>query len=264
MIKFPKKINDNKIKKFFLSNNLDNLISLSKSPDLKTNQLKLDSPFKPDLRDLYRLYQLVVLNKRTTILEFGSGWSSLIFALALLELKKKFKYKVSNLRRNNPFELFVLENDKKFLNISKKRIDNYFELIKDKKNIHYCFSSVNMTSYNDKIATEYNKMPMCNPDFIYLDGPDQFNIKGSINNFSTRHNDMMPMVCDILKIEYFLTPGTIIVVDGRSANSKFMKDNFKRNWIYKNDKKFDQHIFILNDPVLGKYNKRQLEFYNKK
>ena len=76
MIKFPKKINDNKIKKFFLSNNLDNLISLSKSPDLKTNQLKLDSPFKPDLRDLYRLYQLVVLNKRTTILEFGSGWSS--------------------------------------------------------------------------------------------------------------------------------------------------------------------------------------------
>ena len=30
------------------------------------------------------------------------------------------------------------------------------------------------------------------------------------------------------------------------------------------DKKNDQHIFWLVDPVLGKYNKLQLEFYNKK
>lgn len=264
MIKLPKKIKKHEIKKFFLANNLGDLICSSEAPDLKTNQLKLNTPFKPDINDLYRLYQLVVLNKRTTILEFGSGWSSLVFALALFELRKKFKYEVLNLRRNNPFELFILENDKKFLDISKKRIENYSRLIKNKKNIHYCYSPVSMTNYNGNIATEYNKLPMCNPDFIYLDGPDQFNIKGNINNFSTRHNDMMPMVCDILKIEYFLTPGTIIVVDGRSANSKFLKDNFKRNWIYKNEKKFDQHIFILNDPVLGKYNKRQLEFYNKK
>jgi hypothetical protein len=74
---------------------------------------------------------------------------------------------------------------------------------------------------------------------------------------------MMPMTCDILKIEYFLTPGTIIIIDGRAANAKFLKDHFKRKWIYKNDKKFDQHIFYLNDPVLGKYNKLQLDFYKK-
>ena len=99
-----------------------------------------------------------------------------------------------------------------------------------------------MTSYNGNIATEYSKLPLCNPDFIYLDGPDQFSIQGHVNNISTRHKDMMPMVCDILKFEYFLTPGTIIVVDGRAANAKFLKDNFKRKWIYKNDKKFDQHF----------------------
>ena len=72
---------------------------------------------------------------------------------------------------------------------------------------------------------------------------------------------MMQMVCDILKLEYFYTPGTMIVCDGRAANVKFLKDHFKRKWIYRNDKKNDQHIFLLNDPVLGKYNKLQLNFY---
>ena len=120
-----------------------------------------------------------------------------------------------------------------------------------------------MTLFNNKICTQYKKLPLCNPDFIYLDGPDQFNIKKDINGISTRHKDMMPMVSDILKFEYFYTPGTIIVCDGRSANAKFLKDNLKRKWKYQNDYKNDQHIFCLHDPILGKYNKLQLEFYKK-
>ena len=38
----------------------------------------------------------------------------------------------------------------------------------------------------------------------------------------------MPMVSDIIKIEFFLKPGTIIVVDGRAANVQFMQSQFKR------------------------------------
>ena len=126
--------------------------------------------------------------------------------------------------------MFILENDKKFLNISKKRI-KLFKSLKNLK-INYKFSEVEMTTFNNRIATSYKKLPTCNPDFIYLDGPDQFNIKGNINSFSTRHKDLMPMSCDLLKIEYFLTPGTIIICDGRAANAKFLKDHFKRNWLY--------------------------------
>jgi hypothetical protein len=95
-----------------------------------------------------------------------------------------------------------------------------------------------------------------------LDGPDQFKIKKDINGISTRHKDMMPMSSDILKFEYFYTPGTIIVCDGRAANAKFLKDHFKRKWKYFNDQKNDQHVFYLTDPILGKYNKLQLQFYN--
>ena len=34
-----------------------------------------------------------------------------------------------------------------------------------------------MTKYNNRIASEYINLPLCNPDFVYIDGPDQFNIK---------------------------------------------------------------------------------------
>ncbi len=266
---FPKKINKNQLKTFFRNKQLSVELGLTKNlmRENVNDQLMrklVSNPYAPELVDLYRLYQFIVLNKRTTILEFGSGWSSLIFVSALNELKKKYKHQVKKLRRGNPFELFILENEKKFLNISKKRIEKYLKKKSIKNFVNYKHSDVEMTIFNDRIATQYKSLPLCSPDFIYLDGPDQFRVKKRINNVTVNHKDMMPMVCDILRIEYFLTPGTIIVCDGRGANAKFLKDNFKRNWSYKNDHKHDQHIFCLNDPVLGKYNKLQLKFYKNK
>lgn len=268
MIKFkiPSKKNIKFIEKFFIKKNLKILVDLSKKRDLSVNEMISKKPYLPNLNDLYYLYQFILINKRITIFEFGSGWSTLIFSLALKELKKKHLKEVGKLRRNNPFEIFVLENEKKFLNITKKRINKFNNLLNIKKpiKINYSFSEVEMTLYKNKICTQYKKMPLCNPDFVYLDGPDQFKVKKDINGISTRHKDMMPMVCDILKFEYFYTPGTIIVCDGRSANAKYLKDHFKRKWKYINDKKNDQHIFCLTDPVLGKYNNLQIKFYNKK
>ncbi len=72
---------------------------------------------------------------------------------------------------------------------------------------------------------------------------------------------MMPMVGDLIKVEHFLTPGTIIVSDGRAANAKFLKDNFQRKWIYNNQSNYDQHFFCLDDPSLGKHNNNQILFY---
>ena len=263
--KIPSNKNKKFIENFFIRKNLKFVVELSKKRKYGVNQMKLNSKYLPDLDDLYYLYQFIILNKRTTILEFGSGWSTLIFNLALKELKNKFFKEIKSLRRNNPFELFVLEDQKKYLNITRNRINKINKVfkIKDVVKINFHLSEVEMTLFNNRICTQYKKIPLCNPDFIYLDGPEQFSVKKDINGISTRHKDMMPMVCDILKFEYFYTPGTIIVCDGRGANAKFLRDNFKRNWKYIYKKKNDQHIFYLNDPVLGKYNKLQLEFYKK-
>ena len=254
------------IESFFIKKGLKLLVDLSKKKKQTVNQMIVDEPLTPQLNDLYNLYLYILNNKRTTVFEFGSGWSTLIFSLALRELRDRYFYEVKSLRRNNPFELFVVENSKKYLNITRNRIQkfNKYLNIKNPIKINYQLSDVIMTTFNDRICTQYKKLPLCNPDFIYLDGPDQFNIKKDINGISTRHKDMAPMVSDILKFEYFYTPGTIIVCDGRTANASFLKDHFKRKWEYMNDKKNDQHIFCLIDQPLGEYNISQLKFYNKR
>lgn len=266
-IKLPKKISHSQLKNYFIKLGLKNLVNESRKRDQRVNEIITKNVYKPELYDLYRISELIRLNKRTTVLEFGSGWSSLIISIALMNNKKKYSNDIKKLRRNNPFEMFSVDNEKKYCAITKKRIKNFFSDKEKSKffknNIHISYSECKMTEINGFYATTYKKIPLCNPDFIYLDGPDQFKIKGVINNFTTAHMDMMPMVSDILRIEFYLTPGTIILSDGRGANVDFLKKNFKRKWLYQYDKYSDQHLFYLDAPILGEYNKKQLEFYKK-
>ena len=175
-MKKPLNKNQKSIENFFIKKGLKLLVDLSKKKKPLVNQMAINEPYIPELDDLYNLYQYVLINKRTTILEFGSGWSSLIFSLALKELADKFSNEVKSLRRNNPFELFVVENEKKYLNITKNRIVQFNKYLKIKKpiKINYTLTDVEMTTFKDRICTQYKKLPLCNPDFIYLDGPDQF------------------------------------------------------------------------------------------
>ena len=46
-----------------------------------------------------------------------------------------------------------------------------------------------MTLFNGRICTQYKKLPLCNPDFIYLDGPDQFNVQKKVNNINISINN---------------------------------------------------------------------------
>lgn len=265
-LKFPKKIKLKEIIKFFKKKKLYDLLNKSEYKSLLNPKLQSkNNPYKPELLDLYMLYQYVVLNKRTTVLEFGSGWSSLIFVKALNELKTKYSKKIIHLRRKNPFELFIIENERNYLNLSKKRIESYYS--KKKSNlvkVHYTYSDVYMSEFQGRIATKYKKIPLCNPDLIYLDGPDQTKIKGNVSGINIKHTDFMPMVSDILKIEYFLLPGTIIVVDGRGANARFLKDHLKRKWKYIYKKSLDQHLFFLAEDPIGELNRKQINFYKQK
>ena len=277
-IKFPKKnISDKKIKDFFINIGLSKLIPknsyyidgyevtkkdlLDKKKDKNNNfDIRLTkNPQPPELRDLYKLYQFIVLNKRTTVLEFGCGYSSVVISKALEFNRKKNLGKKPFSRCEFPFTHFILDDDKKYLKLSKKRI----ELFIKNPRVKYFFSKCEMTMFNHNYAHEYKFLPRVNPDFIYLDAPSPFNVKGKKNNFTVATKDMMPMSCDILKIENFLAPGTIILVDGRTANARFLKNNFKRNWSYHEDFRSDQNIFILNEKALGPFNLEQIKYYSK-
>lgn len=271
-IKFPKSIKDNRkvlleLKKIFndevFYKSFIEEFSKVEKKEINPNSMYQVNSYKPQIRDLYRIFQFVVLNKRTTILEFGSGWSTLIFSIAMETLEKKFKNKILNLRRSFPFKVFSVDNEKKFLNISKKRIKNFYKNI-NVNNTNFHYSECRISLYENKFCIEYDSLPNCNPDFIYIDGPDIFNVKDKIQNISYENKDLMPIICDVLKIEYFLIPGTIIVLDGRTANAQFLSEHFKRNWIYFYDKENDQNLFYLDSPSLGRINDLMHNFYTEK
>ena len=215
------------------------------------------TPFPPELDDLTRLHYITRLRKVTTILEFGLGKSTLIFGNALyLNRKKNFSFTQSTLRRGNLYQCHSVENYKSWIKECKRLIPE--ALIKSKTlNIH--FSKVQVSKFEDRICTYYNPLPNISPDLIYLDGPDQFSPKGNIRGINTRHKDRMPMSADILAIEHFLQPGTLIIVDGRTANARFLKTNLQRNWGYLHAEDWDQHFFELQESPLGPYNKLMID-----
>ena len=242
---------------YFKKFGLDEILKPKNFHKRSVNQMKVSPAYEPELDDLFLLHSYIIKFRRMTVLEFGTGWSTLVMANAIKYNKIKYLNDIKNLRLNNAGEVHSLDNEKAWLGNTKKISSKYSKFIK------YHYSEANMDLFNGRICTSFKKLPKINPDFIYLDGPDQFNIKGNKNGINLNHNDFMPMSCDLLKIESFLKPGTIIIVDGRAANSRFLKSNFQREWKYSYNNINDQHVFYLNEKPLGKLNNNQLNFYFK-
>ncbi|MDA9371460.1 hypothetical protein N9R49_04650, partial [Gammaproteobacteria bacterium] len=218
------------------------------------------TPFPPELDDLCRLHYLVRTRKVTTILEFGIGKSTYVLDDALKRNEMEFgPFVKENLRRSNPFELHSIDNYQEWIDSVKSQAK---PSLSKSTFLHFC--DLNIGTFNDRMCTFYEGLPNISPDFIYLDGPDQFSAKGSVRGLSTRHPDSMPMAADILTIEHFLVPGTLIVVDGRAANARFLKSNLQREWTYSYFPEYDQHFFELLEEPLGRYNKDFLDFVSSK
>lgn len=72
---------------------------------------------------------------------------------------------------------------------------------------------------------------------------------------------MVPILGNVLRFEHYLLPGTIILLDGRAANARFLKSNFQRNWKFVDlYKEYDLGLFYLDEKPLGEVNKKQLKY----
>ena len=241
-------------------NRLDRLLNAEVVPVEKGIYASVDptvkTPYAPEWDDLVRLHKLVRMRKVTSVLEFGCGYSTVVLADALAKNEQEFGTFVrANLRRSNAFEIHSVDDMQSYIEIARNRLPT--EL---KKRVFFTISPVRMTKFNGRICTEYDQIPNISPDFIYLDAPSQDSAVGEVSGISTRNPDRLPMSCDILKIEHFLLPGTVILVDGRTANARFLRTNFQRNWEYSHDVDSDTHTFELCESPLGRYNRAQIEF----
>lgn len=248
--------------KYFETNKLYEIVGERKEEykiDQRTRTIikNYEQPFDPEYDDLSRLHYLSVKRKALTILEFGVGKSTLIFANALNKNEKNIKEQdLKKIRRENLFHLFSVDASKKWITHTKKQLKEAGYV--NKTEISH--SKTRMSEFNGKICTKYDKIPNCMPDIIYLDAPDQYIPIGRKNGITTAHPDRMPMSADILLIEYYLQPGCLIIIDGRGANAQLIKNNLQRNWAYLYVKEYDQHFLELQENELGIYNKAYLEY----
>jgi hypothetical protein len=219
---------------------------------------KLQIPFPPDLDDLARIHQLVRKRKSFTILEFGLGLSSIVMADALLKNKTEFDNLISKpeIRNNHMFQLFCVDSDLKWINHSKEKFPAKFKEI-----VHFHYSSLSIGTFNDRVCHYFDNLPDIVPDFIYLDGPSPKDVKGNLNGMTFQCDERTVMSADILKMESILLPETLILVDGRTNNARFLKNNFQRNFEMVWDKESDVTTFELKEERLGKYNILGFDFF---
>jgi hypothetical protein len=250
---------DQATREYVESNGLDALLGMPVAAATRTIYESVDTsvtaPYPPDWPDLVRLHRTIRERRVTTILEFGCGWSTFVMADALRRNEDDHgTYVRTNLRRSNPFEIHVVDDMTVYLDAAVARIPA------DLRNrVHPKFSTVEMTTFAGRICTQYVSIPNVAPDFIYLDGPSQASASGDVQGISTRHPDRLPMSCDILRLEPFLLPGTLVLVDGRTANARFLKSHFYREWAYQGEES-DVHWFELREAPLGRYNRAQIDY----
>jgi hypothetical protein len=228
--------------------------------DWLTDKFTSEDVYKPVLADLYSLYHTVRSTKSTSILEIGSGWSTLVLAQALLENRDDFgsNFKFQNPNRN-AFVLKSIDASEYFASIASERLNE-----EQREIVEIIVSTPRMSLFEGRMCHEFDLFPNFAADLIYLDGPDCDQVIGEIAGVSVNTVDSpggynLPMAADILRIEFFLEPGCQIIVDGRGANAEFLRACFRREWEYEYKSDIDQHFFRLVSSPWGKRNIRHLE-----
>jgi hypothetical protein len=222
--------------------------------------VSLSEPISIDFIDLARLHILVVSRKCLNVLELGSGFSSLVIAHAIRMNSNEYMGVLpASLRRQNPWHLDSIDESEDWINITKARIP---ESLLPYITFHH--NRVSLGTFSDRPVTYYHDLPNQAYDLIYVDGPSQYShSEPDCLGFSTANPGRMPMSADILRIEHYLQPGTLVLFDGRVANAKFFEVNTQKKWRKLHSSTHDQTLFIEESESLGKFNRAFLHFWGR-
>ena len=204
-----------------------------------------------DINDLIRLHRLIRNRKCFTVLEFGVGFSTVIIADALKKNKADWETldPEPKIRKQFPFQCFSVDTSEKWIATAQERLP---EELKD--HVNFQFSRVEIGTHNGQMCHFYRKLPDVIPDFIYLDGPDPQAVEGTINGMSFQCMERTVMSGDLLLMESILLPGTFVLIDGRTNNARFLKNNLRRDYEFIWDREGDVTTIELKEERLGKYN----------
>jgi hypothetical protein len=173
---------------------------------------------RPDFSDLLFLYQTVRCRKPGCVLEFGSGCSTVIIAQALSE--NRIESSASN------GYLCSLDADPYWARVTAQAIP---EDLRELCEVRY--SSVSEVDFAGTRVFRHARVPEISPNLLYLDGPAL-----------TRE---IQVAVDVLDIEDRFPPDFYGIIDGRWANTSFLKRHLKRRYSFKHRWLFGNSTFQL-------------------
>lgn len=202
----------------------------------------------PNVHDLVRLHRLVRQGMACSVLEFGVGYSTVVLADALEKNELDFLAlpERPELRTPKPFHLQSVDASETWIARTRERLPEHLG-----KRVDLCFSGVSAGTWNGRLCHFYDLLPDIVPDFVYLDGPDPKDVKGMVRGLSFQAADRTVIAADLLAMEPTLLPGTVILVDGRVNNARFLQRNFQRPFACQRLPGTDVTVFRLDEPPLG-------------
>jgi len=232
-------------------------VLLLANENLNKTQVNIETgnfPYAPDFDDLYFLYSTIRKDCVISILEFGSGWSTLAMSIGLLENKQLFgtDYKLKN---PNPFQLMTIDASQMWMSVALGRLNDELKEI-----VIAIVSAPKISEYRGSMVSFFQDVAFFVPDLIYLDGPDIDQVEGDFGSFYFDKVDGLPMAGDLLRLENYLLPWTTIITDGRRANAKLLESMFRRNWQNMHDPFGDHTLFRLDENPLGPQSEKHIQF----
>jgi len=245
------------------SENLNQLIDFTENLDFEEKVFdavsgKLTVPFPPEAADLVRLHKLIRARKSFTVLEFGTGYSTIVMDDALKKNQEDWDSLPNKpeIRNNSMFQLFAVDSSQKWVDSLKSRFPRHLV-----DRVHLNVSEIEIGTFNGQPCHYYTQLPDIVPDFVYLDGPFPKDVKGTINGLSFQCDERTVMAGDLLLMESTFLPGIFIITDGRTNNARFLERNFKRSYNVNWDREGDITTFELAEERLGKYNLLGSDFF---
>jgi hypothetical protein len=154
------------------------------------------------------------------------------------------------------FQLFSVDASQKWLDETGRRLPPELSA-----RVHLTFSEVEIGTHQGQLCHFYKALPNVVPDFIYLDGPSPKDVQGSVRGLDFQCDERTVMSGDLLLIEPTFLPGTLILVDGRTNNVRFLLNNFRRRYRVEWDREGDVTTLELDEPRLGPHNILGSDFF---
>ena len=167
----------------------------------------------PDFNKLKLLYDAIRLDKSNVVLEFGSGFSTIVMAAALEKNASEGAYQYEVYPK-----LYSVEGNEKWMENTVRKIPEHL-----KKYCVFSFSPPRATTVNGELCCRHDRLPSIMPSLIYLDGPSPYDVKGDVNGLNFRDGivegagyNRTIIAADLLLYEGSLSGNARIIVDSES------------------------------------------------